>query len=124
MNSPLAFIFDTSGDTVQAFLAYQETILTERSWPTAPDTGRQLLLTLDHMLAETGLGRADLGLIAVYIGPGRRFSALRSGVVVATTMAQALSLPLVRLLTHDSAEAMLAEAFSAAPATALAIIYE
>ena len=54
----------------------------------------RLLPQLQMLLANSALGRADIGGIAVSIGPGS-FTGLRIGLAVAKGMAYALSIPVV-----------------------------
>jgi tRNA threonylcarbamoyladenosine biosynthesis protein TsaB len=77
-------------------------------------TGRRrhvetLTPALEHLLAQVGLRPADLGLVAVDIGPGL-FTGLRVGVAAAKALAQSLGIGLV---TATSLEILTAGAFDA-----------
>src|SRR5260370_26978791 len=62
--------------------------------------GELLASMIEQVLAAGGLGRADLGAIAVGTGP-RPYTGLRAGLVTARGLARALRVPAVGVCTLD-----------------------
>lgn len=87
---------DTSEPEAVISLQEQESTLAERRFTADPTLGRQLLEQLDDMLKELGKAKQDITAIDVDPGPGH-FMALRTGIVTAQTLAQALGLPLPKV---------------------------
>lgn len=63
--------------------------------------GELLLLTVERLLADTGLDRGHLRGIAVGTGPGA-FTGLRVGLATAKTLAHAMGVPLFGIGTADA----------------------
>lgn len=76
-------------------------VLAEGALP--PETGKadQLITVIERLLAEQGLGYADLELIAVNRGPGS-FTGIRSAVALARGLALAAGLPVMGVTSHDA----------------------
>ena len=72
--------------------------IVQRRWQSRHRHGEQLLTELDALLATADATPADLGAIAVGLGPGS-FTGLRIGLATAKVLAHALRLPLVGLST-------------------------
>jgi tRNA threonylcarbamoyladenosine biosynthesis protein TsaB len=99
----LAFDTATRATTVALELADGER-LEARDDPAPGERPRHaaaLLPLADELLDRAGLGFADLGLLAVGIGPGT-FTGLRIGIATARALAQALSIPIVGVSTLQS----------------------
>jgi tRNA threonylcarbamoyladenosine biosynthesis protein TsaB len=73
--------------------------------------GRELLPAIDALVAEAGIAKADIGTVAVSIGPGS-YTGLRIGITAAKTVAWALGCDLVGVSTL---EALAREAVQSAP---------
>ena len=73
--------------------------------------GRELLPAIDALVAEAGIAKADIGTVAVSVGPGS-YTGLRIGVTAAKTLAWALGCDLVAVPTL---EALAREAAAGAP---------
>ena len=81
------------------------------SWAVGYRHGETLLVTLQRLLADEGVGLDDLTGLVVGTGPGA-FTGLRVGLATAKALAHARRLPIVGVST---AEALLATAGDAAP---------
>lgn len=84
---------DTAGSAGGLALARQGKLLGELLTDTPATHSRRLLHSLEFLLAQCGLGRADLSGLAVTLGPGF-FTGLRIGLASAQGLALALDLPL------------------------------
>lgn len=63
--------------------------------------GEVLVPAVDDLLLGAGIDRRSLTHIAVGVGPGP-YTSTRVGVMVATTIAHALSIPIAGICTHDA----------------------
>jgi tRNA threonylcarbamoyladenosine biosynthesis protein TsaB len=63
--------------------------------------GRELLPAVDALVAEAGIAKADIGAVAVSVGPGS-YTGLRIGVTAAKTLAWALGCDLVGVPTLEA----------------------
>lgn len=92
----LAFDSSTAGCAV-ALLHDDDTVIDRRPSSerlfTQPSQTRELMPLIDSVLKEAGLEYADLGAVAIGIGPGA-FTGLRIGVATARAIASALALPI------------------------------
>jgi tRNA threonylcarbamoyladenosine biosynthesis protein TsaB len=66
-----------------------------------PGHARELMPAVDRVMREAGLGFAELGAIAVGIGPGG-FTGLRIGIATAHGIAQSTGIPLHPVLSLDA----------------------
>jgi len=83
--------------TVAGLLLDDDRVLEARDDPEGPSRGdhaARLLVLLEGLLAEAGVGWDEVGRIAVGAGPGG-FTGLRIGIATARALAQARGLPLV-----------------------------
>jgi len=106
--------FDTATSATVVGLLAGEQVCERRHEPPAgerPGHAAQLLPLAAELLDEAGIGFADVGLIAVGLGPGT-FTGLRIGVATARALAQATGVPLVGVST------LRALAVAAAPSAA------
>src|SRR5437868_10889303 len=118
--------FDTSTPATTVALAIEdENLLTRRHEPAPgerPGHVSELLPLALALLAEAGLGVAQLDRLAVGVGPGT-FTGLRIGVATARALAHAHDLPLVGVSTLRSLAAGAgAHGFGAEPPTTLAVL--
>ncbi len=92
---------DTATDTASVALV-RETgdIWAEYTWHAVGRHSQSLMPHVDWLLAQCGLRPADLGAVAVAIGPGA-YSGLRVGLATARGLALALDLPLLGVPTLD-----------------------
>lgn len=74
----------------------------EHSWPAERSQTTTLLSQIDGALRLANIGSADLGAIAIAIGPGS-FNALRVGLSTAKALAFGLELPIFGVGTLDAA---------------------
>lgn len=72
--------------------------VSETTWSAGYRHGEELLARIDGVLADAGLGLADLGGIVVGTGPGA-FTGLRVGLATAKGLAHGLGIPLVGIPT-------------------------
>lgn len=91
---------DTSTTHVGVGLALDGEVLAAVSTPAQRRHAELLVPTIAEVLRGAGRRPADLDALAVAIGPGL-FTGLRVGVTTAMTMAHALGLPVVPVLTLD-----------------------
>lgn len=84
----LILLIDTSGDEAGVALVKKGKIIAEERWRSDPGAGR-LLKEIDSMLKGALKEMKDIKKIAVCEGPGRRYSALRTGVVAGMMLAYA-----------------------------------
>lgn len=83
--------------TVAGLLLDDDRVLEARDDPEGPSRGdhaARLLVLLEGLLAEAGVGWDEVGRIAVGAGPGG-FTGLRIGIATARALAQATGVPLV-----------------------------
>lgn len=91
---------DTSTTTAGIALYAGAGLLAEWSWPAGRAQTTTLLAEIDRLMALCALRPADLGAVAVAIGPGA-FNGLRVGMSTAKGLAHALALPLLGVPTLD-----------------------
>ncbi len=91
---------DTATDTASVALYDASDIRAEYTWHAAGRHSQSLMPHVDWLLAQCGLCPADLGAIAVALGPGA-YTGLRVGVATAKGLALALSIPLLGVPTPD-----------------------
>ncbi len=94
--------FDTA--TTMAVVAVGDPsgrLLGESRWTSGYRHGEELLVRVDGLLAELGVGLGDLGAIIVGTGPGA-FTGLRVGLATAKGLAHALRIPIVGVATSTA----------------------
>lgn len=106
--SGLLVAIDTSTDTAGLGLADGER-LTELVWPAGRTQTTSVLAELDAMLARSGRTVADIGAIAVAIGPGT-FTGLRVGLSIAKGLMLAQDVALIGVPTLQVAATPFLEA--------------
>ena len=84
---------DTASNRGGLALIEGDSVITELRWDVTTNYSLELLSTLDGVLRDSGLTRADLASIAVNVGPGG-YGGLRTGVATAQGLALALDIPL------------------------------
>ncbi len=90
----LAVAFDTASELAGVCLTGDVGLLAESTWRTKQGHSRELLLTLEWLLARAGGRKEELGAVFICLGPGS-YAGLRVGLSTAKTLAYALDVPLV-----------------------------
>ena len=98
MTDPILLAIDTCEGTCSAALVRGEESLSSRMERIGRGHAERLLPMISELMAEAGLGYADLTRIAVCIGPGT-FTGLRIGLSVARGLALSKGLPCVGLMS-------------------------
>ena len=103
----MKLFIDTSKPEAVISLKEEESTLAERRFTVDRTIGQKLLESLDSMLLELSKVKKDITSVSVNTGPlaGRSpkgegrgsFMALRTGIVTAQTLAQALQLPMAKV---------------------------
>jgi tRNA threonylcarbamoyl adenosine modification protein YeaZ len=114
-------LINTTGPEARIAFTRGGQFLCERQWPADRELSRRLLEEIDLLLTEAGLEKADIGRVAVHCGPGH-FGSTRTGVVVASTLAYALSAELAEV-ARKSWEENVKEAESVAAVEAVEVAY-
>ncbi|HEV3407345.1 MAG TPA: tRNA (adenosine(37)-N6)-threonylcarbamoyltransferase complex dimerization subunit type 1 TsaB [Gaiellaceae bacterium] len=89
----MTLAFDTATNVATIALVRDGEVLGERA-----SRAVRILDDIDALLAETGLGRDDVGRIVVGTGPGS-YTGLRMGLITARTLSFALGVPLAGIST-------------------------
>lgn len=102
----LVLALDTATPTLVAGLARwlpgePAHVLAERGLPSGNRHAELLAPAIGDVLAEAGVGVADLDAVVTGLGPGP-FTGLRVGVVTALTLADALGLPVIGVCSLDA----------------------
>ncbi|WP_185680872.1 tRNA (adenosine(37)-N6)-threonylcarbamoyltransferase complex dimerization subunit type 1 TsaB [Parvibaculum sedimenti] len=111
--------FDTAQGALSAAILGREGVVAYRFEPRTRGHAENLMPMLEAVMAEAGLGFADLDALAVTIGPGT-FTGLRVGLAAARGLALARSLPLVGVTTLEA----LAEPVRAEPGEAIVAAFD
>lgn len=90
----IILIIDTAHPTARVILADNDKVLATREWPNTPKIGTDLLVYIEEVLQEAGVEKTSLARIAVHSGPGS-YGLVRTGIVTATILAQAVGAQLV-----------------------------
>jgi tRNA threonylcarbamoyladenosine biosynthesis protein TsaB len=98
---PLILAFDTAAAHCAAALVRGDAVLARRDEATDRGQAERLLPMLEEMLAEAGLGWAELDGVAVCTGPGN-FTGLRLAVAAARGLAMALGIPAVGVTLFEA----------------------
>ncbi len=91
---------DTTTDTSSIAVANEDYLLAEYNFAHKMDLSRRLMPNVVSMLKDCGLKIKHINGIGVSLGPGS-FTGLRIGVITAKTLAQALNIPIVGIITLD-----------------------
>lgn len=94
----IVLAMDSSTSACSAALWSEGRVLARRLSPMARGQSEALMPMVAEVMAEAGLGFADLGLLAVTVGPGA-FTGLRIGLAAARGLALARGLPLAGVAT-------------------------
>jgi tRNA threonylcarbamoyladenosine biosynthesis protein TsaB len=106
---PVLLALETSGICGSIALVNQRQCLAEYSLHSKQTHSRRLLVGIDWLMAEAGLEWADIGGVAVSLGPGS-FTGLRIGLSTAKGLAMAASKPLLGVAALDGLAAQLVHA--------------
>lgn len=98
MTQPIILAIDTCEGVCSAALVREGQALASRMERIGRGHAERLLPLIEELLAEAAAGYADLGCIAVCVGPGT-FTGLRIGLSVARGMALANDVPCVGLMS-------------------------
>lgn len=96
----LLLAFDTATPAVTVGLADGGTVLAEHTTVDARRHGELLAPGVSHVLTHARVSRADLGGVAVGVGPGP-FTGLRVGLVTAKALGAALDIPVYGVCSLD-----------------------
>jgi len=92
---------ETAGEQGSVGLVRDDELLGEQTFSAALRHGEVLLCAIDTTLKMSQVGREDLELIAVSLGPGS-FTGLRIGIATAKGLARALGIPLVGVSAFEA----------------------
>lgn len=106
-------LIDTSKPQVLVALIKDDKVIGQESWAGDKTLGTKLLSVIDELLVNNSLKLKNVDRIAVHGGPGH-YSALRSGIVAATFLAQGTGKDLVQV-RGDSLEEMVIQALDGKP---------
>ncbi len=106
----LILIIDTAHPTARVLLIDDTSVLAKREWENTPKVGTDLLVYIEEVLEEAGKEKTDITRVAVHAGPGS-YGLVRTGIVTATVLAQAMGAELVAV-GGDSEEEMIQSARS------------
>ena len=101
---------DTTTDVCSLALADDSGLIAEYDFAHKMDLSRRLMPNVVSMLRDCGLETKDVQAVGVSLGPGS-FTGLRMGVTTAKTLAQALNIPIVGIVTLE----LLAQQFDYLP---------
>lgn len=104
----LLLIIDTAHPTARIIITDQEKVLGKREWENTPKVGTDLLINIEALLKELGKQKTDITRIAVHAGSGS-YGLVRTGIVTATILAQAIGAELVSV-DGDSEEEIILNA--------------
>lgn len=85
---------DTASDIAGVAFHRDGVLLAETTWYSYQAHSRDLLPVIDWQLNRLGLDKAEIGAVAVCLGPGS-YAGLRVGLSTAKTLAYALGVPIV-----------------------------
>lgn len=94
MPDPVVLGFDTSAAHCAAAVVRGDAVLASRDEPLVKGQAERLFPLLDDLLAEAGVGWADLAAIGVGTGPGN-FTGIRISVAAARGLALSLGVPAI-----------------------------
>ena len=101
-NARIILIIDTAGDEALVVLVKGDDVIAKKQWENGPDVGRKALAVIDELLEEKDVDIKDIERIAVNAGPGRRYSGMRSGVVIASMLTYATEAGLVQIYAGNT----------------------
>lgn len=81
-------------------VSQDEEILGEYYFNTGPSHSEKLIPSIDWLLGELGVAKAELGGVAVSLGPGS-FTSLRIGIAAAKGLSYSLGIPIVGVSTLE-----------------------
>lgn len=125
MSSPsetnFILIIDTAHPTAAVFVADDKQVLGKKEWANTPKVGTDLLVCIEELLQELKIDKTSLTRIGVHAGPGS-YGLVRSGIVTATILAQAISAELVEV-TGETEDALVESARTAEAVVAVEAKY-
>lgn len=116
-------IISTAKPQALVVLVQDGAIVAEHQWPNTPALGRELLSVIDTLLAKAQIKLADINQIAVHQGPGH-YSALRHGIVTATTLAFALGIAVLPIEGEGAPASLLTTAATSETASVIVPRYQ
>lgn len=120
MNSCI-LIIDTAHPTARIMLVDDEKTLGTCEWANTPRVGTDLLVYIDELLGECHFEKSDITRVAVHSGPGS-YGLVRTGIVTATILAQAIGAELVET-QGETADELIAYARKASPVASIEAKY-
>jgi|GEM_PF-3471218 NAD(P)H-hydrate repair Nnr-like enzyme with NAD(P)H-hydrate epimerase domain len=78
---------DTSNEEAQVAYVLNGNVVQKHLWPIGPNAGKEVLEKINEILKKNNVKLREIEKVAVYCGPGKRSSALRSGIVAASFLA-------------------------------------
>ena len=97
-----AYAIETSSSVGSAALVTADRVIAEQSFSKGLRHGTDLVPALDAVVHTAAIDRAAVGLVVVGIGPGS-YTGIRVGLASAKTLAFALGVPLVGVVSSDAA---------------------
>lgn len=98
----LALFIDTSTQKKVFAILHEDQVIGSYCYPAIPNTiNEPLFAWLHELLKKYGFTLSDLTCIAVGYGPGPSFTGIRMGVAIASSLAYAISVPIIGLCSLE-----------------------
>lgn len=98
----LALFIDTSTQKKVFAILHEDQVIGSYCYPAIPNTiNEPLFAWLRELLKKHGFTLSDLTCIAVGYGPGPSFTGIRMGVAIASSLAYAISVPIIGLCSLE-----------------------
>lgn len=121
MRPAYLLLLDTAQTQARVVLTRGEDLVAERVWKFDPRHGPHVLAVIEQVLQTAGVAVSEVTRVAVVCGPGH-WSLMRSGVVTALMLAEAIGAELVSV-AHAALPTQIAAALRAQPTTVVAPQY-